>query len=415
MVPLLTVLIVAVAIAYYWQQRSRPYDGDSRHYIAIAEGRMSEVHEPFANRVLDPAIAGFLARTTGLSLDASFFVTNVVSLTILISVGLIFVMGRIGSVGLTLAIMLSPLPLLIFRDICMPDCLHAALAAVFFLVLERGRWWYAMPVLFLLQVARESTVLLTFFVVLVAAYRRKWKLAGAAVLVTLLGMAVVGRITSQALGNVHNASTLVYFVGKVPLNFLPNVFGIRIWTNTHAKNNPNLFPDEPLVTFELPTWLPSGSMRQVGIYNFDPSIPLANAALLLTLLGVMPSLALSVITRMRWRLVREDELSFAGLVALLYGLAAYLLSPALGTSVGRYISYAWPMAWIACPELLVRYFNMSKQLIVRLTWLQAIACWTPYVLKVFGADRVTSSLIAIAVAVPCHVLAIKILRQNRIS
>ena len=111
--------------------------------------------------------------------------------------------------------------------------------------------------------------------------------------------------------------------------------------------------------------------------------------------------------------MREDELSFAGLVALLYGLAAYLLSPALGTSVGRYISYAWPMAWIACPELLVRYFKMSKQLIVRLTWLQAIACWTPNVLRVFGADRVTSSLIAIAVAVPCHVLAIKILRQNR--
>ena len=56
--------------------------------------------------------------------------------------------------------MLSPLPLFIFRDIRMPLCLHAALVAVFLLVLECGRWWYAMPVLFLLQVARESRVLL---------------------------------------------------------------------------------------------------------------------------------------------------------------------------------------------------------------------------------------------------------------
>ena len=107
-----------------------------------------------------------------------------------------------------------------------------------------------------------------------------------------------GCVTSQALGNVHNASTLVYFVGKVMLNFLPNVFGIRIWRNTHAKNNPTLFPDEPLVTFDLPAWLPVAPCAS-GYYNFDPSIPLANAAMLVTLLGVMPSLALSVIARMR--------------------------------------------------------------------------------------------------------------------
>ena len=204
-----------------------------------------------------------------------------------------------------------------FREIYLPDCMHAALVALFFLLLVRGAWWYAMPLLFLMQVTRESTVLLTFVVASVTLYHRNWKLAGTAVLCTLLGMGVVSRYGNQGQGNIHGANTVVYLVGKVPFNFLTNVCGVCMWTNTHAKNDPETYPNEPLVKYELPAWAPTGSMRQVGIYTLDPTLPLAHVRMLITILGIMPSLVLSVIlwetppSRARRRAVagRADSIS----------------------------------------------------------------------------------------------------------
>ena len=365
-------------------------------------------------RLLDPAAAGFLARTTGLSVDASFFVTNLASLAVLVSVGLSLILRQIRSVGFARAIVLSPMVLIRFREIYLPDCMHAALVALFFLLLVRGAWWYAMPLLFLMQVTRESTVLLTFVVVLVTLYHRNWKLAGTAVLCTLLGMGVVSRYGNQGQGNIHGANTVVYLVGKVPFNFLTNVCGVCMWTNTHAKNDPETYPNEPLVKYELPAWIPTGSSAKSASITLDPTLPLAHVRMLITILGIMPSLVLSVILWKRRHLVLDDGLSQVGLTALVYGTLAFLMSPILGTSVGRYLSYAWPLAWIAAPELLIRYFDADNRLIRRLAWLQAIASWIPLLLLESGVGDAPRNLVAIAVALPCHILAVKMLKQHRI-
>jgi hypothetical protein len=413
--PLLTMLFVAVGIAYAWLMRSVPFDGDSQHYIDIANGHIADIHKPFTMRLLHPVIARLLSRTTGVEVETAFFLTNVVSLAVLTWVGLTLVLGQIRSLGLAAAIVLGPTILFRFRETYMPDCLHAAIAAVFFLLLVRKKWWYAMPLLFFMQVARESTVLLSFFVVLLAAFHRNWKMAGSAVLFTLLGIGVVGHYAGEGQGNVHGASSLVYFVGKIPLNVLPNVFGVRIWTNTHAKNDPATFPDAPLVKWDLPAWLPSGSMHQVGIYRFEPTTPLACLRVLLTFFGVMPSLIILVILWKRWRLLRDDELSQVAQLALVYGLASYFLSPALGTAFGRYVFYAWPMAWVAAPEMLARFFDANARLVRQLAWLQAIACWTPLILFTVPPGTALQNLISVAVAIPCHVITVKLLNRNRIA
>lgn len=414
-VPLLTVLIVGLAIVYYWLVRSQPFDGDTKHYVAIAEGRIDDVKQPFTARVLRPVLAGILARATGLTIDQSFFVTNVVSLCVLVSAGLSLVLRHIRSWGFAVAIVLSPMLVTMFREIYMPDCMHAALVAVFFLLLARGAWLWAVPLLFFAQVTRESTVLLTFVLALVAGYHRKWKFAVAAILVTLLAIVVVGRVTKQSQKNIHETNTLVYMVGKVPFNFFTNVCGLRMWTNTHAKNDPSLYPNAPLFSYELPAWAPRGAMRQIGIYSIEPAIPLSLARAFLTLFGVTISLVLFVLYWRRQKVLREDGLSQAGVLALTYGLFAYLIGPLIGASFGRLIAYGWPMAWVAAPELLARYFNTSNRLIRQLTWLQVIACWTPLLLKATGLPSVATDLLDIAVAIPCHVMAIKALRQNRIT
>lgn len=414
-VPLLTVLIVALAIVYSWLVRSQPYDGDTKHYVAMADGHIDDVRQPFTARVLRPAFAGFVAKTTGLTIDQSFFVTNVASLAVLVSAGLTLIMRHIRSWAFATAIVLSPMLVSMFREIYMPDCMNAALLAVFFLLLARGAWVWALPLLFLAQITRESTILLTFVLFLVAGYQRKWKLAVSAVLVTVLAMVVVGRVTSQSQKSIHETNTLVYMVGKVPFNFLTNVCGLRMWTNTHAKNDPSLYPSPPLFSFELPAWMPTGTMRQVGIYSIEPALPLSTARALLTLFGVTVSLVLLVIYRRKQHILRDGGLSFAGVLASTYGLFAYLLGPLIGASFGRLIAYGWPMAWVAAPEFLARYFNTTDRLIGQLVKFQVIACWTPLVLKLIGVPPVPTDIAAIAVAIPCHVLTIKALRLNSIA
>jgi len=98
-----------------------------------------------------------------------------------------------------------------------------------------------------------------------------------------------------------------------------------------------------------------------------------------------------------------------------YGLASYFLSPALGTAFGRYVFYAWPMAWVAAPELLVRYFDTSTRFIRQLAWLQAIACWTPLILNTVPPGTALQNLISVAVAIPCHVITVKLLNRNRVG
>jgi hypothetical protein len=419
MVPLLTLLIVGLAIVFYWHTRSRPFDVDSPHYIKIAEGRIAEVRKPFTARILQPAIAGFIARTTGLAIESSFFVTNLACLAALVSAGLVLIRQHVRSIGFALAIVLCPMTLMLFREIYMPDCMHAALVAVFFLLLSRGAWWYAVPLLFVMQVTRDSTVLLTFVLVLVGAYHRKWGLIGAALLATVLGIVVVGRVASHGQSNIHEQNTIMYLVGKVPFNVLTNVCGIRMWSDTHATDNPTEFPGEPVFKLDLPRWVPSGAMRQIGIHHFDFGIPLMLARIMATLFGVMLSVVLVVMVWRRWRLMRADGLSFSGLLALTYGFAAFLLGPAIGASIGRLVAYAWPMAWIAAPELLVRYFNTSDGLIRKLTWLQVIACWTPLVIREVGFEigpsNVGANLIAVIVALSCHVVAMKALWRSRLA
>jgi hypothetical protein len=304
--------------------------------------------------------------------------------------------------------------LFLFREMYVPDCMHAALAAVFFLLLSRGAWLYAVPLLFLMQVTRESTMLLTFFLVVVAAYQGNWKLAGMAILFTVLGMGVVSRAAHKGLGNIHESNTLVYLIAKVPYNLVPNITGFRTWSDTHARNDPATFPNKPMFSFDLPDWLPRGAMRRMGIYDWEPGLPLGVLRVLLAHLGIMPSVVFSVIFWKRWRLVRDGGPSLVGIVALTYGVASFLLVPCLGTAISRYVSYAWPLTWIAAPEVLARYFDTSERLMVKLTWLQVIVSWLP-LLRRLGVGIMPLNIVGIAVALPCHVVAIKLLRRNRFT
>src|SRR4029079_13205974 len=148
-VPCLTVLSLGLASLYYWHFLSEMFnEPDSAAYIKLAEGRLSEVGKPFSNRLTCPTGARLISRSTGWSLDASFFVLNFAFAAVWISLGLGWIFRRTRSYALATAIVLTPVTLLYAREIYNADCVHAALTIIFFLLLARRLWWAAIPVLF---------------------------------------------------------------------------------------------------------------------------------------------------------------------------------------------------------------------------------------------------------------------------
>ena len=60
-----------------------------------------------------------------------------------------------------------------YRNYYWHDLFYAALCALFFLAL-RANWWVSLPIILLLCVTRESTVILVAVLVAITAFRRQW-------------------------------------------------------------------------------------------------------------------------------------------------------------------------------------------------------------------------------------------------
>ena len=199
-------------------------------------------------------------------------------------------------------ILFTPFLIDLFRGYFLPDLFHAALVALFLGLLMEGRILIALPVLFFLQMTRESTILLTLFVIGVALHRRDRQFALGALVATLLGWFVTSVIAKGGQTNVHHLNGILYLIFKIPFNTSKNILGIELWANTLAWQT-DVFKHAPLITIDIPTWLHLGMIRKVGIYQVDPSLPLQTLAHWLTLFGVAPTAGLFILYRNRRSLV----------------------------------------------------------------------------------------------------------------
>jgi hypothetical protein len=145
-----------------------------------------------------------------------------------------------------------------------------------YLILLRRRWWgWAAAMLALMFLARESTVLIAAVAVPVL-----WWLAGRRVALvqfagTLVGLAASKFVTRHALANQHNINDTLYLIGKIPWNLSRNVFGLTLWTNT-------LQPTVPIRIWNVPHWLPLGSIHRIGYGSYDWVYQVYTAVQLLT-------------------------------------------------------------------------------------------------------------------------------------
>lgn len=393
----------ALVLIAAWLAPPSAFDVDSHYYIDLAEGRLASVIKPFSSRILHPYFVGTLARAFHLEVDTSFLIVSVLSLIALISAVTLIARSYLPHY-LIAALLATPFLIDLFQDYYLPDLFHAALLGLFFLSLFYKKLWPSLVLLFLLQLTRESTLLLALLFVIISISRGRWKAGLGAIAAAVLGILVTSYFASLGGPNIHQIGTILYLAAKVPYNFLKNIIGLVLWTNTFALNNPVKFPLEPIWKMSLPGWLPSGAIDSIGIYTFDLTYPLITANVLLTTFGILPTILLACLAGKPKRLIGSSPLWVA--VGLLYGSLSFLLGTSLGASVGRLVGYGWPVFWIALPALLDLMPSLDRKFRLGLLACHLLAAWLPLAIGSLTSRSALLSLPMLCLSLAIHGFAL---------
>lgn len=351
------------------------YHWDSQSYQSLAKGQYSEVPSPFSKRVLYPFLAKTLAAKLGVRLETAFVGLNLLAFGLL-AYGVARCLGLTGYDGrIAWLLLLTPFPLASLELAYMPDLFHMALTAGFFVLLYSERVLWALLLLLIAFLTRESTLLLCLVCAGVGFFRRHHKLWAGSLLVLVVGTVVTNYFARWGKPNVHHLPDVLYLGLKVPYNFLLNFLGVQISTNI-IPGGP------PLFTWQLPAFLHLGLDREIGV-SWDWRYPLVTLVVLLTLFGIAPVLV--------WKYFRRERLTAVAPLAIqvtaVYGLTCYFLGPALGNLVDRLAGCGWPLFWIALPWLVRQAglkFKGHDQMVLAACFL--FASWWPSLIG-FAADK----------------------------
>ena len=322
---------------------------DAGFYRALAGG--TAVPRPFAFRVLAPWLAAALAHAAHRSLAFGFTVLGLLSLTALVfCLALPLLAARVGRPALRWAclagILLTPVLPSLWADLYLPDLLHAALVAVYLMMLRARRWVLAAALLPLLYLARESTLLLAVVAVVVLARTVSRRVAITHAFAAALGWLLSQRAGARGLSNQRGVGDTLYLAGKVPHNLLKNMLGTSLWAE--PMDGPR-----PPYLWTVPPSLHLGHIHQIGLIGIGLDLAYLTLLTALTTFGIGIAVALLLWER-RAELWPDFRAEPWLLLAAVYGLLSFVLAPALGPSVDRLFLYGWPLFFLAVPAMLLR-------------------------------------------------------------
>ena len=331
--------VTLVLTALVWPQL--PFRSeDTSWYLMLARGDAQAVPDPFAGRLVHTSLAGSLA-SAGLDLEWAFVAVAAVSVWLALLVVLLLHRRAGLPTGLSVAVVATWFTADLVRDASLPDASAAAWLAVMLLVLALARRRPAWLLLVIVPalLCRESLALFTAVVALLAWWRGARALAVGVVLVTGAGLLLASHLSAAA--NVHGMEGPLYIALKFGFNLSRNLLGCELWV-------PTIEYCEPVRTWTLPAWAPTGAVREVGVCGWNPQRPLWLLVAATGNFGVVPA----------WLWARRRAVRAAWptaplwlQAALAYGLVALVIAPAAGTVLPRMVGYAWPAFWLATPVL----------------------------------------------------------------
>lgn len=341
---------------------------DSDAYLQMANGQGRLVPQPYTSRQLAPLIVRRASNLLHTGVEQAFIGLGVLSILILAGlVGHMLLRSGASAFLLTAVAGISFWSSL-FNGLVLPDLWVAALLGIFLYFLFQARFLAAALMLLPLAVSRESTLLVLICFLVAGWGRMRLIHFFTALASTIAGMAIVKVLTAGGLANNEHLGFVAYMAGKIVWNFLYNVAGLQLYSNTSNNNS-----------CTIPQWqwaVHIGGIRQMGICGFQPARILCTLRTALACFGLFPLMGVYL-----WRRSRGLKLPQSVLLrfAVVYGLLCFLLAPELGPSIARLFGYAWPLFVVAVP-LLARDLRLSPRAAIALLALHLGASWAVWIL-----------------------------------
>jgi hypothetical protein len=408
-IQILSGVVVLVAVLVLGSGPGHGVSPDAESYIAIAQGHLSQAAAPFSSRFLHGMLVYTVSRP-GLSTEISAALVAICALLVFISAATLLLRRNSKPAWLlfTPALLLLPWLIQFFKLYYHPELFHAVLVALFFLALPRHPRW-ALVLLFLQVLTRESTILLSFSLVLVAVIRRNWRFAAEAACVSLLAFGTVSLVTSFAQPNIHGITGPLYIFAKVFHQFCYNCLGLLLIVDKHAY-----YRDfTPTYVFDLPHWRILGGITKLAFIKYDQTAQLNTVYAYLTTFGIIPMLFLAY---RRGMVAATKNAPPVIQISLIYAILCFVTAPLLGNTIARYLAYGWPAVLIAAPALLGPLLPARGAARAWLLGIHIWLCWGELIWnQVWPANSVWSLACLTVVALTLNYFGFRIIRDNRAS
>ena len=350
---------------------------------------MQRVMQPFAGRLLEAKIAGFLSAITGASLPSVFLTLKICWLTVFgFLLGRLYRSYQLQSCVLLVAISGTAVTAWMSNYMYVELLSSLLLLLVFWFLSQRRHLGFALTAFLLLSLSRISVAYLLFLSLFLTSTFRGFSRESIVRLFGFAGTLVTAKIilsvlTAEAAANRAAVPGPLFFLLKVPRNAPKNLFGLPLWTNTHDFC-------EPFYSVGISNFFRIGNITDVGVCTFDLLSLTINWASLLSMFGVLPLLLFLQLREDGLQDIRENR-TFWECLAVVYGVLAYIAAPFVSIDIIRQGSYGWPAFWLLTPLLVVSsnsgraiVADLSRRSLIVLGVLQLLLSWLPYLLKLFG-------------------------------
>ncbi len=380
--------------------------GDTEWYVAAANGHLNTLIEPYSSRFLHPFLVGWLSRHFPLDIYQGFYLIAIASIFLFFIINIAILKDTLKSPLLLIPLFFLPYFYDTLREVFEPDPLYLFLTAVFFALLLFKKEGLSLIAVFLMFLARESTLLLGLIYSAMSWLWSKKLLTLAVIIVIIISFWITGVVKSTGQPNIHNLSGSFYLASKLSYNFLTNVLGVKPWINGSKSC-------EPIFRLQLPAIKSLGNVQEVGFCGFDFSLPLKALIILLTIFGIAPLMLFYILSK-KLRYIFK-EFSFGIIVALTYGLVHYFIGPVAGTGIQRIVGYGWPVFLIVVPLFIRAFFEIDKKFIVRISLAQLFTAWLPLIVYRINGDALDSIIFILAATLAIYIYAFRVIKNQKMN
>ena len=371
----ITAFFVAICIVvignYYFISSSV----DADWYIKIAQGDINGVLQPFSGRLLHPLTVRLFSFLSDFDINVSFWALNVFLLFgFVIMLSLFFSEISFMNIALVFTLLFSPVLLNYFRYFYFADLFMFFFVILFFYFLKKNNFVFSLLLLFLLLFTRPREAFILGIVLVISSYKSDFKLSVAALLTTITGFFTDYQISLLGEANVNHLSGFVYYILS-PIYWFGRFLGIDWLTNTTVQYC------QPHFVYSLPGWIKLGSIKWVGICQFNIFHPLSVLFNSFIIFGIIP-LMLFFFLYKNWRYIFEKNQIWIS-TALVYGIIMFFLGSWLGAL--RTVGYGWPAFLLAALFIFDWRLRMwpdsaKAKLTKAFIFIQITLLWLPYLI-----------------------------------